>query len=148
MITSKWYEPLTNSTADCLATQRALSFEGPWYFSCTWTYRHCQYHIITLMNIVQKIQYNLNWRTLCCETFVSSWSILCIVQFPCYFSMLSCERKCICMSQIVSEHRLISLFNVSICNKVYVTYYVCYFFKSCMEQHGVLNTLYHALDVV
>nr|XP_009413739.1 PREDICTED: beta-glucosidase 18 isoform X1 [Musa acuminata subsp. malaccensis] len=30
VITSKWYEPLTNSTADCLATQRALSFEGPW----------------------------------------------------------------------------------------------------------------------
>ncbi|CAL9155336.1 unnamed protein product [Musa hybrid cultivar] len=30
VITSKWYEPLTNSTADYLATQRALSFEGPW----------------------------------------------------------------------------------------------------------------------
>ncbi|XP_042394641.1 beta-glucosidase 16-like isoform X4 [Zingiber officinale] len=30
VVTSKWYEPLTNSTDDCLATERALSFELLW----------------------------------------------------------------------------------------------------------------------
>lgn len=32
VVTSKWYEPLTNSTDDCVATERALSFEVLWYF--------------------------------------------------------------------------------------------------------------------
>ncbi|KAG6538609.1 hypothetical protein ZIOFF_003733 [Zingiber officinale] len=30
VVTSKWYEPLTNSTDDCLAAERALSFELLW----------------------------------------------------------------------------------------------------------------------
>ncbi|XP_042382424.1 beta-glucosidase 16-like isoform X1 [Zingiber officinale] len=30
VVTSKWFEPLTNSTADCLAAERALAFEAPW----------------------------------------------------------------------------------------------------------------------
>ncbi|XP_074562426.1 beta-glucosidase 16-like isoform X2 [Curcuma longa] len=30
VVTSKWFEPLTNSTIDCLAAERALAFEAPW----------------------------------------------------------------------------------------------------------------------